>query len=494
MGLSLATVFFCFSITPSLMPRSSFVQGFVSGASVAIGYGIGVLLSALIRWFTEKDFPAAYKPHAWKSLAVVAPIAILIFLILGAQWQDEVRTLVGWQKGGSLQAIRVMLFTILFGLAFIALGRAVQTFYKWLQKKIDAKLPRRLSVGISLVLVVLVSFWVASGLFANGFMAVMNRYYGNRDTSVPEGYDQPASMYKSGSPTSLSTWDTLGYQGRKFVAGGPSQEAIADFTDSAAKEPIRAYVGMRAAETAEQRAEIAVQELKRTGAFDRKVLVLASTTGSGWLEPISVDAIEYMYGGDTAIVSQQYSYLPSWISYLVDQSAATQTSQALYDAVYSAWSALPKNDRPKLISFGLSLGSFGAQTPYSGINDIRLSVDGALFQGTPNFTRLWRNTTDNRDDGSPEWLPTYKNGVTARFAATSEDIQKDPESWKFPRVLYMQHASDPVVWFDFSLALHKPDWLREDRGTDVSPNVRWYPFVTFVQVVVDQIFAMEVPN
>jgi uncharacterized membrane protein len=154
---------------------------------------------------------------------------------------------------------------------------------------------------------------------------------------------------------------------------------------------------------------------------------------------------------------------------------------------------LPKNERPKLIAYGLSLGSFGGQTPYSGINDLRLSIDGALFQGTPNFTTLWRNTTDNRDEGSPEWQPTYKDGVTARFASTNEDITKDTAKWTYPRVLYMQHASDPVVWFDFSLITQKPDWLNETRGPDVSPATRWYPIVSFVQLGIDQMMAASVP-
>jgi len=61
-------------------------------------------------------------------------------------------------------------------------------------------------------------------------------------------------------------------------------------------------------------------------------------------------------------------------------------------------------------------------------------------------------------------------------------------------VLYMQHASDPVVWFSFDLLLHEPDWLKEPRGPDVSPSMHWYPFVTFFQVAVDQFFGVSVPN
>ena len=59
--------------------------------------------------------------------------------------------------------------------------------------------------------------------------------------------------------------------------------------------------------------------------------------------------------------------------------------------------------------------------------------------------------------------------------------------------MYVQHASDPVVWFDFSLIDTKPDWLNEKRGPDVSPATRWFPVVTFLQLGIDQASAGTVP-
>jgi uncharacterized membrane protein len=46
------------------------------------------------------------------------------------------------------------------------------------------------------------------------------------------------------------------------------------------------------------------------GGFERSVLVVATPTGSGWLDNGAVDTLEYLHGGDTAIVATQYSYLP----------------------------------------------------------------------------------------------------------------------------------------------------------------------------------------
>jgi uncharacterized membrane protein len=494
LGLVVATLAVVVSFLPSLLPRSTFIQALVTGLSMVAGYGVGALISHLIRWSTESDVPAKYKPAAWKALFVLGPVFILLFAYLGSIWHGEVRALVGMEPDADYRIIIILPVAVAIAIGVLALSRSIRGLFRRVKKWIDKAIPRRISIGLSFVVVTYFVIWVASGLLGGLLLGIANNYYGAKDNTIPPGYEQPESTLRSGSPESYSSWETIGYQGRKFVAAGPSVEQIESFSGDQAVEPIRIYAGLKSAETAEDRAELVVKEIKRTGAFNREVLILANTTGSGWLEAPTMDSIEYIHNGNTAIVAQQYSYLPSWISYLVDQETATLTSQAIYDAVYSAWSELPEDERPKLYSFGLSLGSFGGQTPYSGVNDLRLSVDGALFQGTPNFTNLWRNTTNNRDNGSPEWQPIYKNGVTARFASTSEDINRNSDSWDYPRLLYMQHASDPVVWFDFSLLTKKPDWLNETRGPDVSPATRWYPIVTFFQVTVDQMFSTAVPH
>ena len=69
-----------------------------------------------------------------------------------------------------------------------------------------------------------------------------------------------------------------------------------------------------------------------------------------------VDTFEYFSAGDSATVGMQYSYLPSWLSYLVDQKKAREAGRALFDAVYDRWSKLPEDQRPKLYVAGESLG------------------------------------------------------------------------------------------------------------------------------------------
>jgi uncharacterized membrane protein len=127
----------------------------------------------------------------------------------------------------------------------------------------------------------------------------------------------------------------------------------------------------------EERARLAVDDLERAGGFDRAHLLVTTTTGTGWLDPGSMAAFEYVAGGDSAIVGLQYSFLPSWISYLVDQPRAREAGRALFDAVYERWIELPQGDRPELYVTGESLGSFGMEAAFSGEADLRIRTDGA---------------------------------------------------------------------------------------------------------------------
>jgi uncharacterized membrane protein len=72
-------------------------------------------------------------------------------------------------------------------------------------------------------------------------------------------------------------------------------------------------------------------------------------------------------------------------------------------------------------------------------------------------------------------------------------MRPDP-MWDRPRVVYLQHASDPIAWWTPDLLFSKPDWLEEKRGYDVLPQTRWIPVVTFLQVSADMAVAVNVPD
>ncbi len=269
-------------------------------------------------------------------------------------------------------------------------------------------------------------------------------------------------------------------------------------------EPIRVYAGLSGegnnppARSIARTADAVVGELRRTGAFDRKVLAVITTTGTGWVDDWTAQAIEYLSDGDSAIAAMQYSYLPSGVEFLADLTTPEIAGKALFDAVYAAWSALPADSRPLLVVGGESLGSYGGQAAFSSVEDMLNRAQGGVWVGTPHFTRLAAELRAARNPGSPEIAPVIDDGRHIRFATSPSDLTKDYYgrpfgTWEHPRFVYAQHPSDPVVWWDSRLPFQQPDWLTEPRGRDVNDDVTWIPVVTFWQLTMDLPIAIDAP-
>ncbi|WP_227998294.1 alpha/beta hydrolase [Nocardia australiensis] len=500
-GLIVATVFFALSVTPSLVPRDWLFQGLISGINAALGYGLGCVLEWLFRlWIRPRlKFPA---PPTWVRYAVksailfTAALCAALMLVQSARWQREITAMMGMESTTTSAYLRTGLLSMAVGAAVVAVYRTLREIILFLARQLNrwVRVPRELAPTAGFLVLVLFTVTVFNGVASRAFFAVANSAFSVRNDYTSQHAVQPVRPERSGSPASLAKWDSLGFEGRWFVSHGPTAAAITSVTGRPAREPIRAYVGLESAATDETPAELAVAELERTGAFDRKVLVVVTTTGTGWVNSMATAAIEYMYGGDTAIVATQYSYLPSVLSFLADRGKAATASKQLFDAVYEHWTARPPQSRPKLLVYGESLGSQGSEAAFDGLADLRAKVDGALWVGPPNSNRLWQQFVSRRDPGSREVQPVYADGLVVRFATDSADLARPGAEWRSPRIAYLQHASDPIVWWSPDLIFSKPDWLSEPRGADVSSQMQWWPFVTFWQVAADLTNAQGVAD
>ncbi|MEU6309392.1 alpha/beta hydrolase [Streptomyces sp. NPDC047014] len=484
----------CLSFTPSLLPRGGVLQGLICGISAAIGYGLGVVAAYVWRAFADREARTPSR-RSWQVLLVCAVPLFGLAFGLGQYWQHGIRTLMGVTDYNVATAVACPFIAAAVFLLLLLAGRGIRAVYHAAARLLGRWIGARAARVVGWMLVAGLAWAAFSGLLLGGVVNAANEAFSVRDTETPEGAHQPVSVLRSGGPGSLVPWDSLGRQGRAFTGMGPTAREIGAFTGRTAQEPIRAYAGLATADTAESRAARAVADLERAGGFRRENLLVITTTGSGWVDPAAVDSFEYLADGDAASVAMQYSYLPSWLSYLVDQSKAREAGRELFDAVYDTWSKLPQDQRPRLFVAGESLGSFGGETAFSGEYDLRNRTAGTVFAGPPNFNTLFREFSDQRDPGSPEIEPVYREGRTVRF---SEDpatgITPVDRPWEGTRVLYLLHPSDPIVWWSPRLALSEPDWIREKPGADVLGGMFWIPFVTFWQVTADLPFSTGVPD
>ena len=499
LGLSLpgswgAVLLVCVSLMPSLLPRNGVAQGVVSGISAAMGYGLGVLAAVVWRAFADRG-PRPPRPWAWRVFLAAAAVLVTVFSVLGRRWQGDLRELMGMPAEPLWRALLAPVVALVVFAVIVAVARGLRTASRAAGHLLSRWIGPSAARALGALCVAALTVFLVSGVALDALLVAADRTFALQDEETATGVERPDSALRSGGPGSLIAWDTLGREGRTFVAGGPTAPEISAFTGAAAPEPIRVYAGVATAEDVETRAQRAVDDLERAGGLVRARLLVATTTGRGWLDAGALAAFEYIAGGDSAVVAMQYSYVPSGLSYLVDQSRARAAGRELFDAVYERWTALPPDARPELLVFGESLGSFGAEAAFSGEFDLRNRVTGALFVGPPNFNALHTEFRDNRDPGSREVEPVYRGGRTVRFS-TEIDLGAPPLQvpWTGPRVLILQHPSDPVTWWSPSLLFSRPDWLAEERGRDVLEQMTWIPLVTFWQVTLDMPFSTDVPE
>lgn len=363
---------------------------------------------------------------AWKVVIPVALVVQVLMAIWFYVWQDDVRDLMGighlkWYDYPTAAILSVIvLFTV------VEIGQAIRMLVSFLVGQLDRIAPFRLSVTIVVVLLVVLTITMLNGVVLKFAMRTTNNTFATTNNEMNPAIAMPKSLLRSGGPQSLVSWESLGHQGRIFVSGGPTVDQLTKFNGAPAAEPIRAYAGLNSADGITAAAELAACELQREGGLQREIVAVATTTGTGWINEAEASALEYMYNGDTAIVSMQYSFLPSWLSFLVDKENARHAGQALFEAVDRLIRQLPEGHRPKLVVFGESLGSFGAEAPFMSLNNVLARTDGALFSGPTFNNTIWTELTATRDAGS-------RSGCPSTTTATTSDSSRAQAIWTAPR-------------------------------------------------------------
>ena len=492
-GLALGTLLFAAALTPSLVPRTYVMQGILCGVAFGSGYGLGVFW----RWIWHYlELPEPHDRLRSRVNLVVGLICLAVAiaaLYLSAGWQNSVRSAMGMEPVPSAYPASVCGLAIVTFLILLLLTRALIWLGHYISAKIYRVVPRRVANVVGIALTVALIWTIANGLLIQSTFEVLDRSFREFDALIEPDRPQPVAADKTGSAASLLKWQELGRAGREFVASGPTAGEISSFTGRQAVDPIRVYAGLNVADQPRQRAERALEELKRQNGFDRSILVIITPTGTGWVDPAAMDGLEFLHDGDVASIAMQYSYLNSPLSLLFQPEYGAEASRALFTTVYNYWKTLPKDQRPRLYLYGLSLGAMNSEKSIALFEMLADPINGALWSGPPFPSRDWKQITRDRNAGSPEWLPVFRDGSFARFMNQKGEAPGNGNRWGPLRIVYLQYASDAVVFFDSHAFYRQPEWMNAPRGFDVSPQLRWYPVVTMLQLALDMAFATTTP-
>ena len=504
-GVVGALLMYGVSVSPSLLARSWQWHAVASGVLSAVGYIVGLTIQRFYALVVPRLGVEITAPQS-VSIAFRA-VLLLGFFLWFLRWllqsyreRKRANHLVG-MRGETLGEYLLGTFcAFILMLALLGIAWGLQ----WIGRAIVIVLSRWMhmvfALALSLLILVVIVYALTSQVLLKLGINFFTRHARKMNNRTAKGIVQPQVPERSGSPQSRSSWRAVGGQGRVFLGRGPSRADIETVTGCSAMEPIRVYAGMpEEGQSLQSAADLVVEELHRTGAFDRAVILIATSTGSGWVDEWQVQPMEYLTRGNCATASMQYSFVPSSINFLTDLDVSEEAAVILFETIRRAVDEIPEDRRPALFVCGESLGAYASQHVFSGIVDVLSRTDGALWVGTPAFTPMHAELTAIRHRGSPEVAPVVANGRHVRFVNVPENLWADVYGrelgdWNYPRVVYAQHPSDPVVWWNSELVWHKPDWISEKVDGDVSLHMQYTRGATYIQVLVDMPVAGTAPG
>ena len=302
----------------------------------------------------------------------------------------------------------------------------------------------------------------------------------------------PEAPEITGSPASGLPWNKQTREGARWLSMALRPETINSIMQiDNAIQPIRVYGSLEIASSDEQRAQVLLNEIDRTGALNRKAFALFSPTGSGYVNYVANETFEYLMGGDCASAAIQYSVLPSALS-LTRVDEGTEQTRMVVHGIVERLLAMPENKRPRFFLFGESLGSQVSEEMFTGLGNMGLQgtgLEAALWIGTPSATKwrkqLWGTRTIAQ---APEvgpgniYLPRNLKDWNELPVAEQEKV----------RFLLLMNGDDPIPKFGSQVLWRRPDWLgpQHIRPLGTPTGTTWVPFTTFLMTFLDMMNAL----
>ncbi len=527
------------SFGPSLMPRTSVHQGIAAGLTVLAAEAIGLSVDLLARRIAPRNSPLAWRVG---SRAVIAAGGAALARI--EETEEEATSKAMLRSAGQVVSVAaiggiiheagngvqekvdtpiVPILTGLGGFGYVAsrwakeLETRIGLIQRWTEDDKPAQFPMSVAIATGLATAgrfvgrgyissrdSLVDYLgegaghAAIGRAINGALwgAGAVTLYGGLVRRISQANKKietnfstpPSNEYVSGGPNSVSPFEELGLQGRRYVTEVVPPDVIEETLGEPAKaHPIRAYVGVDSEPIyATGRSELALNEMERLGAFDREYLLLVSPTGTGWVDHTMIESAELFARGDIATVCIQYGKAPSFLEVQGVSLGRAQFRQLLW-GVRQRLRTVPTEKRPKVLVFGESLGAWSSSDVimHQGIAGFdHYGISSALWFGLPGLAR-W-SKTGMREGRNPL---TPGGSVAAfdnfeQYQALSE-VERDSL-----RAIIVDHDNDPIAAMSLRLAVKKPSWLDGEKGRNVPDQMKWTPIISFIQVLIDAMNAM----
>ena len=215
-GTALGALFFCLSLTPSLLPRDWLTGGIIGGITAAIGYGIGVLISALVRRLVLRGRTWWPPPRRVRDLLNAAVVALsvgasMLMVVPAAGWQREISAVMGTEGPATSDYLRTLPVAFVTVAVLIVTARVIRSaiarMARVMIRRWNVNDEVALFIGTAVVVVLIVT--MVNGVLVRGFLAAASAVFQPQNATTRVGVEQPGQAERSGSPGSFAAWDTL---------------------------------------------------------------------------------------------------------------------------------------------------------------------------------------------------------------------------------------------------------------------------------------------
>ena len=347
----------------------------------------------------------------------------------------------------------------------------------------------------------------AMGAASSFALDQLRRRVQRHDDIVEAAYPgAPTNRHVTAGPASTIEFDTIGKEGRRFVVMALTGDEITAVTGRPARaEPVRIVGGFKTSRSIAERAARTLAELDALRGLERALVVVAAPTGVGYMNYSVAEALEYLTDGDTTIVVPQYALVPSILALTSNREGAA-LQRLVFEGIAERVAAMPLQRRPRVVSFGESLGaqvaldaalvgSRGVGRLFAGREPApdaaarqldALGIDAGLYLGVPFFTGLWKDWRDEPSRVDPDGLLLQASSAREVPGARAE-LARRPSSVRPGRHVILVHHDDPVNLFDLGMLVRAPWWLGppDTRPPKVPRETRFRPLVTFAATLVD---------
>ena len=195
-GLFFAGALFLSSMSPSLLPRTWYYQGVISGLSAAAGYGLGVLLAWIVRGVSRLiELRIAVSREAERFLRIALPVlsvvAVIGLTVSNVRSQGRTAEFLRLSPLRPVDWVGAIAVAVALSTLILAIARGLRHATHRLAEAAGQVLPRTIASIVAVIVVATATLWISDSVVFHRSMQAMAAIAAQVDARATRGQVSP---------------------------------------------------------------------------------------------------------------------------------------------------------------------------------------------------------------------------------------------------------------------------------------------------------------